>query len=69
MGVNHRSLDVLATEKLLNFPDVVARFQKLRGVGITECVAGGPFGQVGTFAPSLFLPEPFPAWASIPPFY
>ena len=49
MGVNHRSLDVLVTEKFLNCPDVVARFQELRGEGMTECVAGGPFGQVGPF--------------------
>ena len=49
MGVNHRNLDVLVTEKFLNCPDVVARFQELRGEGMTECVAGGPFGQIGPF--------------------
>lgn len=38
MGVNHRSLDVLATKKYLNSPDVVARFQELRGEGMTECM-------------------------------
>jgi hypothetical protein len=36
MGVNHRSLDVLVTEKFLNGPDVVAAFQELRGEGMTE---------------------------------
>jgi len=60
MGVNHRSLDVLVTEKFLNCPDVVARFQELRGEGMTECVAGGPFGQVGTLTPYILLPEPLP---------
>ncbi len=38
MGVNHRILDVLVTEKFLNCPDVVARSQELRGEGMTECI-------------------------------
>lgn len=49
MGVNHRSLGVLVTGKFLNGPDGVAPFQELRGAGMTECVAGGPFGQAGPF--------------------
>lgn len=49
MRIDHRSLEVLVTEKFLNSPDIVAAFQELRGEGMTECVAGGSFGQADPF--------------------
>jgi len=39
VGVDHGGLDVLVTHELLHDPNVVPRFQQVRGEGMPECVA------------------------------
>ena len=47
VSVDHRRFHVLVAEKLLDRPDIVTAFEKLRGEGMTQRVAGGAFGQTG----------------------
>ncbi len=41
MGVDHGRLHILVAEEFLHGPDVVARFQQMRGEAVPERVAGG----------------------------
>ena len=45
MGLNHRGLHVLVTEKVLDGSSGVAAFQDLRGEGMADSLVGGPLGQ------------------------
>ena len=47
MGINHRGFHVLMAEELLDCPNVVAPFQKIRRKGMPKGVAGGAFGESG----------------------
>ena len=47
MGINHRGFHVLMAEELLDCPNVVAPFQKIRRKGMAKGVAGGAFGESG----------------------
>ena len=47
VGVDHRRLDILVAEKLLDRPDVMAGHQKVGGEAVTEGVAAYLFGDAG----------------------
>ncbi len=68
MDVNHRSLDVLVTEKCLNCPDVVARFQELRGEEGRNVCQVAPLVKSAPSPLTYFFQNPSLAWTSPPPF-
>jgi hypothetical protein len=45
VGVDHRGIQVVVTEQLLNGADVAAIFQQMGGEGVAERVGGGPLGE------------------------
>lgn len=47
MGVDHGRLDVAMAQQLLEGANVGAAFEQVRGEGVPEGVAGGPFGELG----------------------
>ena len=49
MSVDHRRLDILVAQKLLNGSDVIAASEQVGGKGMPEGVASSPLGQVGIY--------------------
>ena len=45
MGIDHRGLYILVTEKFLDGPNVVTAFEQVRGEGVPECVTCGVLRQ------------------------
>ncbi len=48
VGVNHRRRHVAVAQKLLNGPDIVTRFQKMRGKGVAKGMRSRPLGDGGS---------------------
>ena len=75
VGIDHRSLDILVAEKVLNGTDVIASFEQVGGEAVAKRVACDAFqnpGQLGSIPHSLLkrarahvmTPHPGGTWIS-----